>query len=101
MLKLPGSLKAQISGNVRVLRFASCWRITRTDGVIIRVTDHNCALTVMDDSPNQNVFSPVTAFVPSARQLEASLKERNVELQGAISSDLITPDDLRAGRYRD
>jgi uncharacterized phage protein (TIGR02218 family) len=101
MLSLPGSLISRIKGDVKVLHFATCWRVTRTDGVIIRVTDHNCELEVDEELTDVRfIYTPVTGFNTSAREFASGLKERNAEITGAISSDLILPEDLRAGRYR-
>jgi len=77
-------------------RFATLWTITRTDGVVFRFTDHNTKITF-----EGNVFTPIGGWDASARQKQEGLKTRNLETRGIISSDVITDDDLRAGRYRE
>lgn len=78
----------------RLHRFAHCWRITRTDGTIIRTTDHDVPLTVGTET-----FAPASGFTASARQKQAGLAEQNFEVIGVLDSDAITDDDLRLGLY--
>lgn len=84
---------------LRTYRFTTCWRIARKDGVVIRVTTHNGTLTVPIAGTNE-VFSPIGAMDPSARQKLSQLKERNLECKGMFDVAAMTFDDLRAGRYR-
>ncbi len=76
-------------------RFAHCWRITRTDGTIIRTTDHDVPLTVGTET-----FAPASGFTASARQKQAGLAEQNFEVIGVLDSDAITDADLRLGLRR-
>lgn len=75
-------------------RIAHCWRITRTDGTIIRTTDHDTPLTI-----DSEVFAPASGFTASARQKQAGLAEQNFEVIGVLDSDAITDADLRLGLY--
>ncbi len=76
--------------------FATCWRITRADGVILRFTEHDCALVVAGET-----FTPMGGFDASARQKQQGLRTRNLETRGVLSSDAITTEDLQAGKYQD
>jgi uncharacterized phage protein (TIGR02218 family) len=93
MLELAPPLKSLITNKVH--RFATLWQIDRTDGVTLRFTDHDSVL--LFDSQQ---FLPAGGVSPSARQRNEQLKDRNLEAMGALTSDAITFDDLRAGRYR-
>lgn len=76
-------------------RMASCWEISRTDGVVLRFTDHNRSLIV-----DGHAYTPAAAPIASARQRTEGLQAQNLEARGALASDAITNEDLRAGRYR-
>jgi len=97
MLSLPAALEASIKPGHHTLFFASCWRIVRTDGTIYRLTDCNSKLT-LDDGQQ---FQPAGGFSASARKKDSGLKTNSLELNGIISDDVITNEDMRAGRYRD
>ncbi len=98
MIELRPSMKSRATGNA--LRYATCWAVVRTDGVTIRVTDHNSDLDVLQGS-NTYTYRAAAGFNTSAREREANFKDRNAELVGYLSSDFITEEDLRAGRYND
>lgn len=78
-----------------VKRFATCWTITRKDAVMFRFTDHDTPLIIGGDT-----YSPAAAVDPTARQRQEGLEPGNVDIKGAITSDDITDEDLRAGRFR-
>jgi uncharacterized phage protein (TIGR02218 family) len=76
--------------------FATLWTLTRTDAEVFRFTDHSEPITV-----DGNTFTPLSGISASARQKQAGLQSQNLEIVGILSSDAITNDDLRAGKYRD
>lgn len=78
-----------------VLRLATCWRIQRTDGVTLRVTDHDCTLEVDGET-----YTPAFGFNASARQKQEGTRVQNLEMRGIIAAGGITADDIRAGKYR-
>lgn len=80
----------------RSFRLATCWKIERADGVTFRFTEHNANIELDGET-----YSPVAAFSASARQRSDGLKTRNLECVGIITDDVISQDDLRAGRYTD
>lgn len=79
-----------------VFRFATLWTITRTDGTILRFTDHDEPLTYDDDT-----FEPTDSINASARLKSDQFQDRGLDAKGVISSSAISHEDLRAGRYRD
>lgn len=94
MIPLTATLRNSLDASVHEL--AKCWTIERVDGVVLRFTDHNAPL-ILDDG---NTYSPAGGFSATAQQQQAGLQSRNIEMQGVLTSDRITEDDLRAGRYR-
>lgn len=75
---------------------AKLWTITRTDGVVLRFTDHDREIPHLG-----NLHSPAGGFDGSADRLEGALKEHNKTLKGLIISDRITIEDLMGGIYDD
>jgi len=81
-----------------VQRYATLWRIQRTDGSRFRFTDHDTAIYFQGQ-----YYSASLGFNVSATQRESGLNEQNKEAAGIIDDDSgsgITFKDLRAGRYR-
>ena len=71
-----------------------CWAVTRSDGAVFGFTDHDCALE----------FDGITFRADSgmsARALAAStgLSVDNSEALGLLRSDVLTEEDIAAGRY--
>lgn len=81
----------------RIFRFCTCWKITRTDGVVIRLTDHDHPIVL----PDGQTYDPQNGMSASARQKQQGTQSQNTETSGVVSSDLITTTDLRTGRYRE
>lgn len=94
-------------------RFSSLFRIERTDGITFLFTDHDSPiifnyLSATNDalhpgspiSGTDETYSPVSATNSTAVQKQAGLQEHNVDVSAVITSDLITDDDMRAGKYR-
>lgn len=78
-----------------VLAFSTCWKVERLDGTVFRFTDHDHKLTVENEE-----YTPVGGFSPSAIQHDAGLEDRNRELVGVLVSSAITFADLQAGLYQ-
>lgn len=74
----------------------TCWRITRTDGIIKRLTDHAHTVTF-----NSEVFTPVGGIEISARRREIGLKGHDVEVVGLLTTAEISQTDLVKGLYDD
>jgi len=79
-----------------VHRFALCWKIERTDGVTLYLTNHNTKLTI-----DGNVYTPVGSPSASAREVRDGTAGNNFTVKSYIESTAITHEDLLAGRYRD
>lgn len=71
-----------------------CWAVTRTDGVELGFTDHDCNLAFDGLS-----FRADTGLSAKALQQTTGLSVDNTEAIGALSASAITEDDIEAGRY--
>jgi uncharacterized phage protein (TIGR02218 family) len=79
-----------------VHRWATCWKIERTDNTTYRFTDHDRPLFVDGEE-----YTPVGSPSASARQKTEGIgRAMNVEIRGVIDSNAISDDDLHAGRFR-
>lgn len=94
---MPISLSAPLESlrQGKSLRFASCWKLERSDGTIYYFTNHDKKITF-----DGHDYTPAGGFNASARQKNTELSDDNMSIAGMISSGAITEDDLRAGRYR-
>lgn len=73
---------------------AFCWRLERRDGVALGLTSHDRDLTVAGFP-----YRAAPGLVPSAIARGIGLETDAMDLQGALSSDAIREEDLRAGRW--
>ena len=73
---------------------ATFWRIQRRDGVTFGFTTHDRDLWF---DGVLHLASP--GMVPSAMRRTAAFEPDSVEVQGALSHETITADDLAAGRF--
>lgn len=79
----------------KVHSMATLWEIIRTDGVVLRFTDHDSAIEFEGE-----LFGPAGGFNATARQLLSDLQTSNHELAGMILDDSkITHADMLAERY--
>lgn len=73
---------------------ALCWRVARGDGVTLGFTTHDRPLLV---GGLEYAASP--GMVPSAISVSDGLDVDTMEIDGALSADAVTADDLGSGRY--
>lgn len=92
MITLPTGLETHVQGTVTTLAF--CWTVTREDGLVLGFTDHDMPLVL-----NGVVHDPQTGFNSSVAEAELGLQTGTMDLDGALKSDRISADDLRAGKY--
>lgn len=95
MITLPANLAALLQAE-NAFRYATLWKIARTDGTTLYFTDHS-----EDILFEANTYTPAFGLDPSAQQKSEGLKFHNRDYRGAVDSTAITFDDLRAGRYRE
>lgn len=73
---------------------AYCWRIDRTDGVSFGFTSHDQDL-VLDGI----ICEAATGFTPTAVDTSDSLSVDNLDVDGVLTSDRITENELAGGVY--
>ena len=73
---------------------AFCWRLDRRDGVTIGLTSHDRDLWFAD-----LLHRAAPGMVPSAIETHRTMRAASVDLDGAISSSLLTEADLVAGLW--
>ncbi|MEQ9692208.1 MAG: DUF2163 domain-containing protein [Bauldia litoralis] len=92
MRQIDDGLAAHIAGGVTTL--ARCWRVTRSDGVVLGFTDHDRTLT-FDGVDHE----PVSGFDASEDVGTTGFAVGGMEVSGALSSERLDASDLSAGLY--
>ena len=77
-----------------LVTLAFCWRLERRDGVTIGLTSHDRDLDI-----GGLPYRAAPGLVPSSVRRGTGLEPENMDLKGAITSDAINEQDLRAGRW--
>lgn len=72
----------------------TCWRLTRTDGQVIAVTDHDRDLVF-----SGMAFKSAGGADSSSLERNASLGPDNAEIIGVFDASLVNGADIAAGRY--
>lgn len=75
-------------------KLATCWRIERTDGVVLGFTSHDQPLTIGGVE-----YDPAGGFDASSLASDTEMSAGDVEVIGALDSDFITAEALLAGVY--
>lgn len=104
MLTLPAALQAHIEQEVTTL--AVCWRVQRTDGVLILGTEHDRNIDLLDTSDLQGTYVANAGITGSTVKSTADMSVDNMEVDGAINNgDLALVDlsaaDIEAGLFDD
>lgn len=92
MQTLTTAFEAHLASEVTTL--ATCWSIARTDGVLLRFTDHDRDLMV-----GGHVYKASSGISPSAVSSQLGLAVDNLELDGMLNAEGIAEADVLAGRY--
>jgi hypothetical protein len=92
MTDMPSGLAAEIAGGAS--RHALCCRLTRADGVVIGVTEHDRTIII-----GGVAFSPGAALDSAQFVARAGLAPDPASISGAFSSEAITEADLDAGLW--
>jgi uncharacterized phage protein (TIGR02218 family) len=92
MRAIQEELQARLDGGATTL--CRCWKIERRDGRIFGFTDHD-----EDLSFDGLTFLASSGLDANALQSSTGLSVDNCQAQGALSSDAISEDDIRAGRF--
>ena len=92
MKTVSAALAAHLAAEVTTL--ATCWRITRTDGVVFRFTDHDRYLVV-----DGEVSQASAAYSRTAISNDAGMGVDNLDVEGVFDSAAVTEEELRAGLF--
>lgn len=88
----PETLAAHLSREVTTV--CHCWRLTRTDGWVRGYTDHDRPLTI-----GATLYAPQTGLAASEARDTLGLAVDTVDVEGALSSDDISEEDIAAALY--
>ncbi len=86
------ALASHLAGSVTTL--ATCWRITRTDGVVFRFTDHDRGLVV-----DSELYEASAGYSRTAIANDAGMGVDNLDVEGVFDSAAVTEAELRAGLF--
>jgi uncharacterized phage protein (TIGR02218 family) len=92
MKTVSAALVQHLAGEVTTL--ATCWKITRRDGVVLGFTDH-----VRDLDVDGVTYRAASGYTRTAIRSTADLAVDNLDVESVFADDGITEEDLRAGRY--
>lgn len=92
MKTVSSALGTHLEGEVTTL--ATCWKVTRTDGVEFYFTDHDRDITFDGD-----VYKADSGYRRSAVANDASLAVDNLDIEGVFDDDDIKEEELRAGLF--
>lgn len=94
MKTLPPALATHVAGGLTTL--CRCWRVDRRDGLVMGFTDFDRDLVF-----DAVTYKAASGFTATAIEGQLGLAVSNLDVQGALSSDALTEDDLHGGRYDD
>ena len=85
-------LVAEMTG--KVMKLATCMKITRTDNTVYGFTTYDKELVI-----DGVYYEPAASFNPSDIASSNTMDVDNLNVEGVLDSDTITEDELRAGRW--
>jgi uncharacterized phage protein (TIGR02218 family) len=92
MKPISEALRTHLAKEVTTL--ATCWKLTRRDGVVLGFTSHD-----KDIACDGILYVASAAFQATAVTSTIGLSADNYDLEGVLSSERISDDDILAGRY--
>lgn len=92
MKTISSELKAHLAQEVTTM--ATCWKVTRRDGVVLGFTDHDADIDFDGVS-----YIAASGFTPTAIDSSAQLNVDNLDIEGMLDAQVITEADILAGRY--
>ncbi|MES2983902.1 MAG: DUF2163 domain-containing protein [Pseudomonadota bacterium] len=92
MQTIPNDLATHLAQEVTTL--ATCWSITRKDGVSYYFTEHDRDVVV-----EGQVYAAASGMSPSAVTSQSGLAVDNLEFAGMLSAEVILESDILSGRY--
>lgn len=92
MKPISPELSVHIAAEVTSL--ATCWKLTRSDGVVLGFTSHDCDIVFEDLT-----YLASSGFVPSAVASNCELSVDNMEIEGIVDGVVVKEDEIIAGKY--
>lgn len=89
---ISAGLKSDLQHDVTTL--ATCWDITRTDGVTLAFTDHDQDLVVSGVT-----YKASTGYARTAMKADPTMAVDNIDVQGILDSTEISDTDLKARKF--
>lgn len=80
--------------NQEVTTLSTLWQITRIDGVVVRVADHDRDIVF-----GGNTYKRSAGFSRSAVEAKSDMSPDQMQIDGILVSEDILEADIRAGRY--
>lgn len=80
--------------NQTVTTLATCWNITRKDGVVMGFTDFSKNIVY-----GNVTYQAKTGYASTTIESSNGLSADDMEIEGALSSEAITEEDIIAGKY--
>lgn len=95
MTTRPGLATVDVLRKSRSKHLCHAIKITRQDGFVLRITDHDRVFTFEGEQ-----YQPVTMGELSAERREAALRAGDQEARGFVDGSIVTIPDLLGNRYR-
>ncbi len=92
MRQISDALKAHYKQGVTSI--ATCWKLTRKDGLVLAFTSHDETIFFEDVT-----YEAISGFTPTNMNANTDLSHDNLSVQGVLDSERITSEDVLAGRY--
>ncbi|MBD9371533.1 DUF2163 domain-containing protein [Rhizobium sp. ARZ01] len=92
MRQIPEDLADHLAGDVTTV--CQCWRVTRKDGTVLGLTEHDRDLSFAGLT-----YRAASGFQASDAEMGSGLATEASEIAGGFSSAAISEADLVAGRY--
>jgi uncharacterized phage protein (TIGR02218 family) len=86
------ALKSHLAGETTTV--CTCWKVTRQDSTVFAFTDHDRDLVI-----DGVTYKAASGYTASNVVTTAALDIDNLNIDGLLSDDSITEDDLRAGLW--
>lgn len=91
--QISAALQTHIGQEVTSL--TTCWAITRRDGVVVRLTDHDADVTITGDG----TYLADAGFSRTAIEIQEGLRSDTSEVEGFLSDNGVDAESIRRGLY--
>ena len=92
MRDISSDLSSHLAGQTTTI--CRCWKISRRDGLVLGFTEHDCEINFAG-----TVFQPMSGMDASVAENSIGLNANGVEVLGALTSQKLSSDDIRADKY--